>query len=120
MTAAAVGSRSQCSNPISEDFGPKTCPSGTFGHYFLSGKSSSGLLRGAKMGIWGKIWAFGSKYWYLGQNIGYLDQNIGYLGQNIGYLGQDIGYLGQNIGIWVKIWDICLMSGPLYWIQPLC
>ena len=34
---------------------------------FLSGKSSSGLLRGAKMGIWGKIWVFGSKYGYLGQ-----------------------------------------------------
>ena len=87
-------------------FWSKNMPVRYFWTLFFVWKIIIWLVKDAKMGIWVKILAFGSKYWYLGQNIG--------------YLGQNIGYLGQNIGIWVKIWDICLMSGPLYWIQPLC
>ena len=95
ITAAAVGSRSQCSNPILEDFGPKTCPSGTFGHYFLSGKSSSGLLRMPK-------WVFGSKSWHLGQNIGIWVKIL--------------GIWVKILGIWVKI----LVFGSKYGIFVLC
>ena len=97
-----MGSRCPCSNPIWEGFGPKTCPFGTLGHYFLSGKSSSGWLRMPK-------WVFGSKSLHLGQNIGIWVKIL--------------GIWVKIFGIWVKVWDIwvkILVFGSKYRIFVLC